>query len=462
MKSCSVVPQIRLLPVLLAIVACSEYDVSTAPIPKPPPTQANPTMAAMASFSGDLYMPGGSSLTLPSYSGFPEGVKVTITVSGRVYVWSDTRADYFQKTVNAGPGGVWIDGGYQQCSVGVHITFGNAGFGPPLCNMPTNPPGLLPYDTSGVWSFTTVVYGNGSATRTPNIPKYAPPSICDTIKCHDYVGSQSISVVPLPGDLDLQAYYSPEARSARKALFIHPFTNSEPWAYQQIIFTDSTTPRGLPMRPISHTWTIQDPSVPGGAWGHTVLTASCIGNANNNPPIAPNAYCPTNVKESGTYTSTVRVNGVEHTDEICVQCATYDGLMDVQRVRDSMIVLNLRANNGQPFSGRVEQVLEIVENRNTHEIFTIPITTDHADQCNSAWHVPAVTEVPDTLNILGFAHVHPGTENGANQICPDGQSAGTRGGSDKDWLAMNTINNRPDYQAAGWRVPFYIIANDHV
>ena len=159
--------------------------------------------------------------------------------------------------MDAGPGGIWIDGVYGYCAVEVTITFGGTVYGPPPC---------VPYDSSGSWSVTAVVSGTGKAKRNPGIPSNHPGPCDSPVVCHTYTGEQTVTVVPLAGDLDLQVRYELENRTVRKALFIHPFINSNTYAYQRVNFTDSTTPRGLPIKPLYNTWTMTDPSAPPDYW----------------------------------------------------------------------------------------------------------------------------------------------------------------------------------------------------
>src|SRR6476620_9032960 len=84
------------LAVSIVALGCSEHELTTAPQPKQPPAQAAPSMSALGSFFGQMDMPGVTTSTLPSYAAYPEGVKVTITVAGRIHVWSNKdHANYF-------------------------------------------------------------------------------------------------------------------------------------------------------------------------------------------------------------------------------------------------------------------------------------------------------------------------------------------------------------------------------
>jgi hypothetical protein len=452
---------------LLVILACSDHELPIAPNPKPEPSRPASTMAALGTFTYNLAAEGGSFDTLPSYSAYPEGVKVTVTVSGRINVWSDTRADYYQKTVDAGPGGVWIDGGLQQCDNGVSITFGSTGFGPAPCLMATNPPGLLPYDTSGVSTFTAVVYGNGSATRTPNIPKYAPPSVCDTITCHRYTGSQAITIVPAAGDLDLQAFYSLEARSARKALFIHPFTNTDTYAHQMVYFTDSTTPRGLPIKPLSNTWTMMDPGAPPGYWNHTQVPASCL---SSNPPIA----CSVDIRETGIWAAHARVNGVEHDDAVTLYCAESEPWLNNDLVRQQMLA-TLDSSNGLSSNQMVRRERQFFILQDTVTPGAIPYLkilpeSPGADMCRATPTMPTPQSVPPNTRVVAWGHDHPfeASEDSTQTwgLCHDDagrlQTGHMQEGASPDDRTTTDIYNdpaaNPGAAAAGWLpMPSFII-----
>jgi hypothetical protein len=312
-------------------------------------------MSALGSFSNTLDAAGGSFFPLPSYAAYPEGIKVQMTVTGRISVTSKPQAQYFHKDVSAGPGGVYISGGNHECAVAVIIFYGDAHFGPGVCNPPANPPGSIGYDTSGTMSVTTVVFGSGTAQRTGNIP-WDQPHACDSIPdCHTYTGSQTVTIVPVAGDLDLQALYALEARTVKKALFVHAFTNAEIYAHQRVTFTDSTLPRGLPMKSLSHTWTRADPDAPNGFWNHTQVPAACQGST-------PAASCPVEIRETGIWTSEVRVNGPVHTDDITLYCAESEPLLNNDLVRQFMLAALDSSHASNPSQAqRVERAFLIVQ-----------------------------------------------------------------------------------------------------
>lgn len=467
MKSPPVSPSIGLLLVYLTMLACSEHELSTAPAPKPEPVLPSLTMGALSSFSGSLDALGGSFLPLPPYTDYPEGIKVVLTVSGSIHVTSDSHAQYFHKTVDAGPGGVWVDGTYQQCSVGVRIIFGSTGFGPAPCNPPANPPGSIGYDTGVTWSTTAVVQGSGTATRTPNIP-WDSPSDCDTIVCHTYSGSQTVTIVPVAGDLDLQAFYALEGRSARKALFIHPFTNADMYAHQTVTFTDSTTPRGLPMKPMSHTWTMTDPSAPNGFWNHTAVPGSCLGST-------PSSFCPVDIKETGIWTSQVRVNGVSHSEDITLYCSESEPLLNNdlvrQQMRGALDSSQAWSTNALALNERQFLVVQDTVTPGAMPHLMILPRDPTADECNGTPQTPTPASVPPNTRILAWGHTHPFEASDSNPtmrlaFCKDaagrlGAKTMEEGASKEDRQATNAFNDpafNQTTQAAGWLpMPSFII-----
>ena len=114
-------------------------------------------------------------------------------------------------------------------------------------------------------------------------------------------------------DLDFKGTFGGQ-RS--RVLFLPPFVNDTGATlvgYQSVVFTDSTTPRGMPLQPLFHNWIYADPTDPGHPYWHKTDINQC---PNYTPPLYPSAYCFINIKESGMMTSRTRVNGLEHTDSV--------------------------------------------------------------------------------------------------------------------------------------------------
>jgi hypothetical protein len=458
LKSRKVLPSIGLLVVFVTMLACAEQEITTAP----KPTLAQPRMASLESFEDFLGAEGGDTLALPPYAAYPEGIKAVLTVSGKILVVSDPdRSDYFgTDSVNVGPGGIWIDGGYGYCAVGVTIAFGGMVYGPPPC---------VPYDSSGTWSITAVVTGNGKAGRNPGIPSYHPGPCDAPPDCHTYTGQQTITVVPLVGDLDLQAHYELQNKTVRKALFIHPFINSDTYAHQMVDFTDSTTPRGLPIKPLLNTWTMTDPDAPLGYWQHTQATAYC--NMTN-----PNVVCPIDVRETGIFRTTARVNGVEHTDDVTVYCAESEPLLNNDLIRQQLMEAlidssKVTATDPRDINERTFFIVQDTTNPAAMPQLIIFPKGDSADACNGTPIMPTPAAVPANMRILAWGHTHPFEASDSNvvnrlTVCrnPAGQLdgfEGLEGGSAEDRATANAYNDparNSGAASAGWLpMPGFII-----
>lgn len=397
--------QIGCMATVLTIFACSDREPSTAPGPKLNPPNPSSMTGALSSFSASLGTPGGQTLALPTYAAYPEGIKLTFTVSGQINVITDTaHASYFHTAnVNVGPGGVNVGGVYNQCSVGVQIAFGATGYAT-SCNPPAPPGQGLGYDTSSTWSVTAVMYGGGSATRTFNIPTYTPGP-CDTVVCHTYSGGQTITVVPLAGDLDLQARYFLESRTVRKGLFIHPFTNTDTYAHQTVSFTDSTTPRGLPIKALSNTWTMMDPTAPPGYWNHTQVPAACLGSS-------PLLACSVDIRETGIWAAAARVNGVEHDDDITIYCAESEALLNNDVLRQQLLSALDSSNANDPdYHNRFERFFFVFQDTVTPGAMPYLVFTPHQptdDVCHVETPVlPGPALLPPNTKFLGTGHDHP-------------------------------------------------------
>lgn len=313
----------------LCTVACFDKE----PITAPTIVRANPSynMQSLAPFFGDLPVTGSSTLSLPSF-GFNEGVKVEIKIEGQVGVVSDYRAPYVNAaTLSLDAKGVWVGGVYNRCYVSAHVSYPSSP-GPRTDFNPGN--GCVIPHAMQNYIDTGVVRGAGTAIRDAKVPEEHMP--CDTIVCHTYSGTQSITITPLQADLDYQGTFAGVRSSA---LFLPKFTLSV--GYHQVIFTDSTIPRGMPLQPLQHTWTYADPTDPGHWYWHKTDMNQC---PNYTPPLYPSAYCAINIKETGIMTSRARVNGVEHVGSVTAYCADSIALLNNDLVRQGMLAVLTRRN----------------------------------------------------------------------------------------------------------------------
>jgi hypothetical protein len=431
------------------LVACGERELVTAPQPKVVQSSSS-VMASLAAFSGDLDAQGGATLALPSFA-FPEGVKVAVTISGSIMVYSAPQAQYFTQSGSTDPWGVPIGGVYQQCSLKATVKYGATSSGPP--------PNCTPWGSSKVWIDTVVVSGSGTAIRGAKIPNDSP-SPCDTMVCNSSSGANQVAIVPLAGDLDLSArYYLESSRLARKALFIHPFTNDYPYAYQDIGFNDSTTPRGLPLKVLLNSWTMADSTAPGGYWGHSYFPG-CLGI---NPPVG----CTASIRETGTYTSRARVNGVEHEDFVTIYCAESEPLLNNDLVRQQMRAALDSSNAWSTDQLQVnERTFFVLQDTLTSGampyVFIFP-RGPNDDLCNGTPQMPQPSVAPANTKILAWGHDHPFEATDPNPvnrlaICKDKAGRrdtfyGAEGASPEDRKAANDYNDptvNPGAQAAGW------------
>jgi hypothetical protein len=440
------VPLVRWVLLSTALVitgGCADKNLPMSPLPTMKQSPSN-VAASLGPFIGDLDAVGGATLSLPSFP-YPEGVKVAVQISGSIYVYSAPQAQYFHQSGSSDPWGVPIGGVYQQCSLNVSIKYGAVSSGPP--------PNCTPWGSSKVWIDSVVVSGSGTAVRGRKIP-YDSPSPCDTMVCNYSSGSSQVFITPLAGDLDLSARYALESRTVRKFLFVHPFTNDQSYAAQTVTFTDSTTPRGLPLQSLLHTWTMADPNYPGGYWGHTTLVAAC---AAPNPPRG----CVTTVKETGIYISNARVNGVVHEDSITVYCAESDSLMNNDKVRQQLLAVLDSSHAASSTQGdRFELYFFVLQDTTAPStkpyLFVFP-RAPGADVCESSAPVPKPAEAPPNTRIIAYGHDHPSEPN-AGLLCRDSVSGSyfaisSDGASPDDRLASDSVNSptfNPTAQAAGW------------
>lgn len=446
-----------------AATGCNDAVAPAARSLRVPPV-ASRDMQALPPASGSLPSTPLATVFIASYP-YKEGVLVDASITGFIHVTSDPGASAVHVNDDVDYKGV-MDFGRYACDWSASIT----------TLQQTIPQGVCPtaeprYSKETGWSRILHVGGTGgydgvSATRGggPGDPQTCPSGQ----PCHVVTGSQTVTLTPLAADLDVRGFYGTQKA---RTVFVPPFTHDSP--YYTIAFRDSATPRwagglAMPLQGISWAWSEGDPTAPHDPyWGHTSISQCPTQGA----PFYAESTCNLAVKESGVLTAVARVNGVLHTGTVCVQCAADTAVyantfLNQQTVREAMIQLNLQSLPHNPPSERVEHVLMIVENRWTHEIFTMPIQTTQADQCTSKWQAPTPAQLPDSINVLAFVHTHPMYTDPDSvrpqYICPNGKLAEGPGGSDEDWRAMRTINNSTPYITAGWNVTFFVMANDYI
>jgi hypothetical protein len=445
----------RIAPGLLAALeaaACADTTMITSPKRGlPVPTAPRVEMQALPPYQAFLSWSPGATLQLPSFP-FVEGVRVQLRVEGFVGM---TSAAASQPPVNYnGPldgKGIAVQGVYTgTCYVAALLAYSTIP-GPAYEIGPSVAGCSMPRSMDTLWTSRRVVGGNGTAKRQLKVPEYSVP--CDTLPggCHQYSGGQTISVIPDSADLIFRASWNGQNG---RTIFVPPFTPSN--YYWQVTFTESSTPAGLPQKTLLRNWRKADSTLT----GNRTDINECPNYA---PPLYPPPNCIINVKESGTMTTTTRVNGVVHIDSACVQCGTptVDSILDQQVVRTRLINLSNESNPRDPNpNNRIERVTAILRGANG-QYRTIDVTIDSANQCKSYWHPLDPAAYPAEA-IMAYVHTHPQYKN-EKYSCPTPgvSSDGKPGGSLDDWKGMRVVHRLPQYQNY-FKPFFYVLANDFV
>jgi hypothetical protein len=405
-------------------------------------------MQSLPVFSGPLPVVS-SGLALPTYN-FTEGVKVEIRIEGTVTVVSDERAPYVNSPLRVlDARGVMVYGVYNTCYVSAYVSYPTS----PGPRSEFGPGGGCTgiYETRN-YVDTGLVRGAGTAVRKPKIPEESVP--CDTIVCHIYDGSQTVTIRPLEADLDFKATFGGVRRDHH---FVPRFSGSV--GYHTIIFTDSTLPRGMPLQPLNHSWFYADPTDPGHPYWHKTDINQC---PNYSPPLYPSAYCAINIKEAGMMTSRTRVNGVEHTDSVTIYCIETEPLLNSDMVRQQLLALlvSSHANDSDP-ANRVERRFLILKDTVTPGsapyLYFFP-RDPSASVCNTGPQTLPDIPLPwPNRKVLAHGHDHLSEPNISVQ-CTDSTgmtyvAKTVDGASTDDWEFTNLVNNpaqNPTYQQIGW------------
>jgi hypothetical protein len=266
------------------------------------------------------------------------------------------------------------------------------------------------------------------------------------------------------GDLDLQARYLLENRTVRKALFIHPFINSDTYAHQMVHFTDSTTPRGLPIKALFNTWTMMDPSAPPGYWQHTQPSCTM-----SNPL---NTLCAVDVRETGIFKATARVNGVEHSDDITIYCTESEPILNSDSVRQQMLaVLDSSQSMDPEQTHRKEQGFLVVQDTVTPgaQPYLLILPKDpSANVCDANPALPNAQFLPANTRVLAWGHDHPSEPN-IDVACRDSIggffiASTSNGASSDDWKAAKKLNigGVPTWPTGWFPMSGYIIDKHNV
>ena len=191
--------------------------------------------------------------------------------------------------------------------------------------------------------------------------------------------------------------------------------------------------------------------------------------------------CPIDVRETGIFRTTARVNGVEHSDDVTIYCSESEPLLNNDLVRQQMMaVLDSSDAYNSNLMARKEREFFIVQDTVTPgakpHLMILPVN-DSADECNIGKDpiMPTPSAVPPNTRILAWGHDHP-TE-ATDSVTPGARLGSCRdesgrynpflaptmleGASKEDRDATDRWNNpaiNPDAYAAGWLpMPSFII-----
>lgn len=388
---------------------------------------------------------GGSSVTVASYP-FPEGIIADVSITGTIFLQSDPRASPINYSGELDAAGICVPNGSAMLDARINFSMGSVyslgGGASPSCNIPRM---LADY------SVRALIAGTATAVRGP-LP--VTNTWCNSPCTYTATGSQHVKIAPLAADLEFRGSYGGK-RS--RTLYVPSFVNAAGTTlngYKEVIFTDSTVPRSMPLRNLSHAWFFGDPADPGDSyWKKT--TNTCY---------AGNLICWVNIKESGLMTSTTRVNGVEHSDSVAIECALGDSLLDAPEPRAAMKRINAVGDgtNSNPLV-RTEQDLLIARDNATGQMVTWPIVPIWTNQCKSGFNpIDPASSGFQGYTILAYVHTHPQYLNGKYPCSPTTSATGAPGGSVDDWILMQTINSPPSRPQGNPPVVMYVMANDYI
>ena len=224
----------------------------------------------------------------------------------------------------------------------------------------------------------------------------------------------------------------------------------------------------MPFQAISWAWRKTDPNATPDPWWHSTDLGLCPTRIGG-PPYTSNT-CVADVKETGVLTGVTRVNGVVHTDSVCVQCTWYesgsgstpDSILNSQAVRQAMMEMADSTHGSDALSNRKEQVGMVFRDNITGQITVITQVQDSSNRCKSWWRPITPTQAPGTT-LLAIIHTHP-TVAGEGYSCPNPSEEAPKipGPSKTDWDTRANVNGRADFAAANWNPDWYVMHMDRV
>ena len=415
----SIISAISLVWVLVAVGGCHDSLAPASQGIRPPPRIAN-VMQALPPVTVSLPDTPMTRVFMGSYL-FKEGVLVEGSIQRTIHVSSDAGASCVHVNDSVDYKGIYI-----YCSGGSPCAWAAAiqsigGTTPSFNSCSSTEPR---FTNTAQWRDTILVGGIGGNDSV--FAKRGGGSLdaiyCGANLCHQTSGANTVTVTPLAADLDLRGFYK---NQAGRTIFGPVFTHAA--AIDTIVFADSTTPRSargiqMPLQPFSWAWRKADPNATPDWYYHSTDINQCPSNP---APFYAGRNCNLFVKESGVLTSVVRVNGLQHTDSVCVQClvndtATHlpDTILNSQAVRTAMLQLaDSTHGHDANLNNRTEQVAAVLRNRLNGQFTVYIFIQTQSDRCFSQWNPLNPAALGDD-SVVAYIHTHP-VDSGEVYTCPD-------------------------------------------
>src|SRR5207247_1548838 len=132
-------------------------------------------------------------------------------------------------------------------------------------------------------------------------------------------------------------------------------------------------------------------------------------------PFYTSNSCNLSVKESGVLTSVTRVNGIQHTDSVSVECLTGDSVLDNTTIRTDLLARLQASDNPNP-SLRRERGGVIYQRISDGSYFTMPDTSAVSTDC---YIHPTILPIPPGAIEIGQYHTHPAQAPDSASGCLD-------------------------------------------
>lgn len=377
--------RLALFTILAAMLVGCADDLPTVPrarqirVPKqmPAPT-LRPEMKSLPAVITQLSSSPGSIL-LAIYT-HPEKVLAELRIDGTISMTSHDNAWYSSHNGPLDARGLFVGGVYYGCYM-----FAKVGGRGPGCAFGDAP------GTEAPWVDTALVTGNVYAIRGPEVPWLNPSCSSSGDPCHEYTGSQVVTLNPLPAEF-------------KTVLTGAPFRTIPPGATggTSVYWTSTVTPSSahgiaMPIRMVSRIWAKADPADSTGA----AASPSC--SLNELP-------CGAFVRQAGTLIETARANGVVHVDSTEIFCADSMPVLNHVNVRKGMQTA-LFDSAGYPNrhkNDRVEFTFFIVQDTVTpgaQPYVDIKPSTITSDGCGN--DPPHFNQRPPNTKLLAWGHTHP-------------------------------------------------------